>query len=155
MSIVLSCKCDGKFLFLEKPHSIFFKVLFCFAAFIAVSAEGSIWAPADGIGNNLLHPYWGSTGHHFSRAGPAAYADGISAVREGPGARNISNLLFSRGPWRYNSKDVSLMTAGMHGSLQFLPVFFALSPTLLTFSICLNSAHTPMTQPGANLSHTI
>lgn len=52
-------------------------------------------APIDGVGNNLLHPTWGSTGIDFLRLSPAEYADGIDdpAGAGLPSARAISNAL--------------------------------------------------------------
>jgi len=49
----------------------------------------------DGIGNNVAHPTWGSTGQDLLRLSPAAYGDGISTPSgaDRPGARLVSNLL--------------------------------------------------------------
>lgn len=49
----------------------------------------------DGVGNNLLHPSWGSAGTPLLRVAPAAYADGVStpAGSDLPGARELSNVL--------------------------------------------------------------
>src|SRR5215813_829863 len=56
----------------------------------------------DGVGNNLLHPEWGSTGEALLRVGPIRYADGIStpAPQGGvgrPSARVISNTIVDQG----------------------------------------------------------
>ena len=50
-------------------------------------------APIDGVGNNNVHPQWGSTEETFLRLAEAEYADSISAVggEDRPGAREISN----------------------------------------------------------------
>ncbi|OWY69773.1 hypothetical protein B7486_19210 [cyanobacterium TDX16] len=47
----------------------------------------------DGTDNNLSHNVWGSTNQHLDRAGPAAYADGMSMPAGGsrPSARAVSN----------------------------------------------------------------
>ena len=49
----------------------------------------------DGIGNNVAHPTWGSTGQDLLRLSPAAYGDGISTPSgaDRPSARLVSNLL--------------------------------------------------------------
>ena len=49
----------------------------------------------NGIGNNVAHPTWGSTGQDLLRVSPAAYGDGISTPSgaDRPGARLVSNLL--------------------------------------------------------------
>src|SRR5690348_845994 len=53
----------------------------------------------DGIGNNIVHPEWGSVGQPFIRHVPAQYADGISspAGADRPSPRVISNT-FSESP---------------------------------------------------------
>ena len=50
-------------------------------------------APIDGVGNNNVHPQWGSAEETFLRLAEAEYADSISAVggEDRPGAREISN----------------------------------------------------------------
>jgi hypothetical protein len=52
-------------------------------------------SPIGGVGNNLLHPTWGSAGTDFLRTAPAAYSDGISspAGQNRPSARVISNTV--------------------------------------------------------------
>jgi hypothetical protein len=52
-------------------------------------------ASFDGIGNNVAHPTWGSTGQDLLRVSPAAYGDGISTPSgaDRPNARLVSNLL--------------------------------------------------------------
>ena len=49
----------------------------------------------DGLGNNVAHPTWGSTGQDLLRLSPAAYGDGISTPSgaDRPSARLVSNLL--------------------------------------------------------------
>jgi peroxidase len=49
----------------------------------------------DGTGNNVNHPEWGKAGTNYPRLLPARYADGHSAVVDGPNARYISNRVFS------------------------------------------------------------
>jgi peroxidase len=48
----------------------------------------------DGSGNNLAHPTWGQVGTNYPRLAPARYADGHSAVVNGPNVRNVSNRIF-------------------------------------------------------------
>ena len=51
---------------------------------MSVNPVGASLAPLlpaesiDGIGNNVAHPTWGSTGQDLLRLSPAAYGDGIS-----------------------------------------------------------------------------
>ncbi len=54
--------------------------------------------PIDGIGNNIAHPTWGSTGIDLLRLSPASYSDGISSpsLASNPSARTISNLVNSQ-----------------------------------------------------------
>ena len=51
----------------------------------------------DGVGNNLAHPEWGSTGEQFLRRSPAAYTDGVSSLAgaDRPNERLISNQVFA------------------------------------------------------------
>jgi hypothetical protein len=51
--------------------------------------------PLDGVGNNLLHPEWGSTDENLLRRAPAEYTDGIAAPAGTgrPSAREISNAV--------------------------------------------------------------
>ncbi len=63
-----------------------------------VGASPAPLLPAEsinGIGNNVAHPTWGSTGQDLLRLSPAAYGDGISTPSgaDRPGARLVSNLL--------------------------------------------------------------
>ena len=44
----------------------------------------------DGIGNNVAHPTWGSTGQDLLRLSPAAYGDGIATAS---GAAPVGDLL--------------------------------------------------------------
>lgn len=47
----------------------------------------------DGTGNNLAHPEMNSVGADFSRIGAAHFVDGVSEIRTGPNARDISNIV--------------------------------------------------------------
>jgi hypothetical protein len=51
--------------------------------------------PIDGVGNNVTHKTWGSTGTDLIRVSPVAYADGIStpSLPNAPSARAVSNML--------------------------------------------------------------
>ncbi|MGI5181996.1 peroxidase family protein [Dactylosporangium sp. CA-152071] len=49
----------------------------------------------DGSGNNRAHPRWGSAGQPYSRVAPARYADGRSAMVQGPDVRWVSNRVFN------------------------------------------------------------
>jgi hypothetical protein len=49
----------------------------------------------DGSHNNIAHPGWGRAGTDYSRVAPARYADGHSEPVGGPGARYLSNRVFS------------------------------------------------------------
>src|SRR5437762_10814229 len=49
----------------------------------------------DGSGNNVKHPEWGKAGTNYPRLVPARYADGHSAMVDGPNVRYISNRVFS------------------------------------------------------------
>ena len=68
---------------------------------MSVNPVGASLAPLlpaesiDGIGNNVAHPTWGSTGQDLLRLSPAAYGDGISTPSgaDRPSARLVSNLL--------------------------------------------------------------
>ncbi len=51
----------------------------------------------DGYGNNTSDPERGSSGQLYSRVAPAIYADGISAMTDGPELRYISNRVFADG----------------------------------------------------------
>lgn len=51
----------------------------------------------DGSGNNLGRPTDNVAGSDFTRIGPAHFADGISALRDGPNARTISNIVVGDG----------------------------------------------------------
>lgn len=66
--------------------------------------------PLDGVGNNLVHPEWGSTGEQFLRRSPSAYADGASSPSgaDRPNARQISNIVFPDLPGGVtNDRDMS------------------------------------------------
>ena len=52
-----------------------------------------IYRTIDGSGNNLLHTDMNAAGSDFTRIGPAHFADGISSLRSGPNARDISNIV--------------------------------------------------------------
>jgi hypothetical protein len=47
----------------------------------------------DGSGNNLLHTDMKAAAFDFTRIGSAHHADGISILRSGPNARDISNIV--------------------------------------------------------------
>lgn len=49
----------------------------------------------DGSGNIRRHPTWGQAGGAYLRLARAAYADGVAAMVEGPGARYVSNRVFN------------------------------------------------------------
>src|ERR1051325_5728943 len=49
----------------------------------------------DGSGNNLAHPTWGTIGENYSRIAPANYADGRSAMVNGPDPRYVADRIFS------------------------------------------------------------
>jgi hypothetical protein len=49
----------------------------------------------DGSNNNRFHPNWGRSGRAYSRVAPARYADGRSALVDGPNTRYISNRVFN------------------------------------------------------------
>jgi hypothetical protein len=49
----------------------------------------------DGSGNNVAHPDRGKVGTNYVRVAPATYADGHSAMVDGPNVRAISNRIFS------------------------------------------------------------
>lgn len=77
---------------------------------MAVDAVSGDPQPLDGVGNNLLHPQWGSTSEQFLRVSAAAYADGISspAGPARPNARAISNAVFpDRAGGVTNDRDMS------------------------------------------------
>ena len=52
-----------------------------------------IYRSIDGSGNNLTHTDMNAVGTDYIRLGPAHYADGISQLRGGPNAREISNIV--------------------------------------------------------------
>jgi hypothetical protein len=49
----------------------------------------------DGSGNNRRHPEWGTVGTSYARVAPAAYADGVAGMVDGPPARYVSNRVFN------------------------------------------------------------
>jgi hypothetical protein len=49
----------------------------------------------NGSGNNKFHPNWGLSGQPYLRTAPADYADGKSAMADGPEPRYISNRIFN------------------------------------------------------------
>jgi hypothetical protein len=63
----------------------------------------------DGIGNNLLHPAWGSAGSQLLRLSPAAYGDGVStpAGADRPGARAVSNAVMAEVEEELNERLMS------------------------------------------------
>ncbi|MFB9659046.1 peroxidase family protein [Glycomyces mayteni] len=52
-------------------------------------------ASLDGTGNNEAEPDWGAAGQPYQRLAPAAYADGVGAMQEGPDPRYVSNRVFA------------------------------------------------------------
>src|SRR5439155_2123289 len=64
---------------------------------------------ADGTGNNLANPGWGSASTDLLRISPAAYADGISApsLPQDPSARAISSILNDQTDPNNPSQDVN------------------------------------------------
>jgi peroxidase len=63
----------------------------------------------DGLGNNLLHPEWGSAGSSFTRQAPAAYADGISTplINSRPNPRALGVALFRQTEPKPNARKLS------------------------------------------------
>ncbi len=51
----------------------------------------------DGSGNNLDQPELNAPGTAFARVGPARFADGVSALVDGPNPRTVSNLVVGEG----------------------------------------------------------
>src|SRR4051794_34120515 len=51
----------------------------------------------DGSGNNLDEIQANAVGSGFIRLAEARYADGVSALSEGPNARDISNIVVGEG----------------------------------------------------------
>ena len=49
----------------------------------------------DGSQNNLMRPAWGQAGTAYLRVGRANYADGVSAMVNGPSPRYVSNRVFN------------------------------------------------------------
>jgi hypothetical protein len=49
----------------------------------------------DGSGNNQRHPAWGQAGTQYIRVAKANYADGVSKMIGGPGARYVSNRIIN------------------------------------------------------------
>jgi peroxidase len=49
----------------------------------------------DGSQNNLTHPSWGQAGTQYLRVGRPNYADGVSAMVNGPSPRYVSNRVFN------------------------------------------------------------
>jgi peroxidase len=47
----------------------------------------------DGSGNHPAEPDLNAAGSPFARLGPARFADGVSAMVDGPNSRTISNLV--------------------------------------------------------------
>jgi hypothetical protein len=64
--------------------------------------------PIDGVGNNVAHPTWGSTGTDLIRLAAAAYADGIDApsLPNNLSAREISNIVNSQSDPADPSQDI-------------------------------------------------
>ena len=56
-----------------------------------------IFRTIDGSDNNLDNPEFNSAGTAFARTTPAAFADGISAAREGGNPRTVSNVVGGEG----------------------------------------------------------
>lgn len=92
-------------------------------------AVGSLTYSADGTGNNLLHPDWGSTGEQLLRFAPAEYTDGISspAGADRPSPRAISNALADQG-----GEDIisdRMLSAMIYAWGQFIDHDIGLTPT--------------------------
>ena len=51
----------------------------------------------DGANNNPDNPGFNAANSNFARIGEANFADGISALAEGPNPRTISNLVVGEG----------------------------------------------------------
>ena len=74
-------------------------------AVAAVSAAAApLFAPLDGSWNSVMDATRGAVGSRFSRRlGLAFYADGTASIDESlPAPRVVSNVLFSKPPFRYN-----------------------------------------------------
>ena len=71
----------------------------------------------DGSGNNLSHPEMNSVGADFHRIGPAHFADGISEMRTGPNARDISNTVVAGNG---DTPDAHGLSAYMYAWGQFI-----------------------------------
>ncbi|KAI9342445.1 heme peroxidase [Zopfochytrium polystomum] len=62
----------------------------------------------DGKGNNVANPMWGAVGNPYQRSVPPLYGPGQSpSGASRPGARVISNALFSRKPYLQNTEGVT------------------------------------------------
>ena len=60
------------------------------------SATARFLVPSlDGTGNNTRRPSQGAAGRPYSRVAPAAYADGLVAMADGPSPRYVSNRIFN------------------------------------------------------------
>jgi peroxidase len=59
------------------------------------SLKNIIGRNADGTGNNIKNPEWGSSFEHFIRVTPNSYADGKSVMQDGPVARTISDKIYA------------------------------------------------------------
>ena len=51
----------------------------------------------DGSGNNLAETEMNTPGTAFARIGPARFADGVSALVDGPNPRTVSNVVVGEG----------------------------------------------------------
>ena len=51
----------------------------------------------DGSGNDLAQTDLNTPGAAFTRIGPARFADGVSALVDGPNPRTVSNLVVGEG----------------------------------------------------------
>lgn len=80
--------------------------------------EGAVlYRSIDGTGNNLTHLEMNSVGADFHRIGPAHFADGISQLRTGPNARDISNIVVAGNG---DTPDPNGLSAYMYAWGQFI-----------------------------------
>jgi hypothetical protein len=76
---------------------------------LSSSGSGLAFRTVDGVGNNRLHPLWGSEGTQLLRIAPADYGDGVStpAGADRPSARVISNALMAETEEVLNERNLS------------------------------------------------
>ena len=78
---------------------------------------GVLYRSIDGSGNNLAHPEMNSVGVDFSRIGSAHFVDGVSEIRTGPNARDISNIVVAGNG---DTPDPNGLSAYMYAWGQFI-----------------------------------